>query len=151
MEEEHRFRKTRKAYLNFYLFCIFLVVAYIYIEIQGIHIETSVIIAGGLFIILGLKYTELNRLHNLYGYNSQFIFHKRGFFRRRIKRVFLARISDIIVTKGIINRILNFGDVKIHHFGGSGVMEIKKIDHPHDFIEGLQDMIHKSNPHPSHV
>ncbi|MDH3324079.1 MAG: PH domain-containing protein [Candidatus Peregrinibacteria bacterium] len=144
--EEFRFRKTRKVYIGFYITSFLLIISYFYFRVRGFDIKSPILIIGCIFIIIGLKYTEVDRLHNLYGYNSRYIFHKRGFLRRRIKKVFLARISDIILTRGVINRIFNYGDVKIHHFGGSGVIEIKKINSPHKFIEGLQDMIHKSHP-----
>ena len=151
MEEEHKFRKTRKAYLGFYLTCVLLIISYIYLNLNGYHIDVRITIAGVIFIIIGIKYTELSRLHNLYGYNTQYIYHKKGFFKTRMKSVFLARISDIIVTRGVINRMLNFGNVKVHHFGGSGVMEIKKINNPEKFIEGLQKMIYRLGSHGSNI
>lgn len=147
MEEEFKLRKTRKVFFWFYFTCVLLVASYIYIRMQGFDVKRPLVIAGCVFIILGIKITEANRLHNLYGYNSQYIFHKRGILKRRVKKVFLARISDIILTRGVINRLFNFGDVKIHHFGGSGVIEIKKINAPNDFIDGLQKMIRESQSH----
>lgn len=135
------FRKTRKVYFWFYLIVFVLIAFYIYIWSQGDTIESSIVVTALIFILIGIKYTETNRIYNLYGFNSQYLFHKSGILKKRVKKVFLGRISDIVLSDGIINRLFNYGDVSVHHFGGSGVVEVKKINNPKKFIDDLQEKI----------
>jgi len=141
MEEDFCYRKTRKIHLWFYVAVLILVAYYVWVRIQGDGLKLPILIAGIVFIVLGFKIVETSRLYNLYGFNSQYVFHRRGIFKRRLKKVFLGRISDLVLDKSLINRIFNYGNVFIHHFGGSGVIEVKKINKPHQFIEDLQEKI----------
>lgn len=145
MLDDVYFRKTRKVYFWFYLIIFIMIVFYIYVWLQGDVIERSVVIAALIFIVLGIKYIEADRLYNLYGFNSQYLFHKSGILKKRVKKVFLGRISDIVLCSGIINRIFNYGDVNVHHFGGSGVVSVKKISNPQKFINELQEKIKGSS------
>ena len=143
MEGELYFRKTRKVYTWFYLTSIFLLIYYINLRIHGVEVNNQFVIAGILFIVLGINFIEIGRLHHIYGFNSEYVFHKHGFVKKKLKKVFLGRISDIVLSRGILNRILNYGNVEVHHFGGSGVIEVKKINRPQKFIEDLQDIMNK--------
>jgi len=138
MLDEVYFRKTRKVYFWFYMVVLIMIGFYVYVWFSGDIIEKSIVIAALVFILLGINYTEADRVYNLYGFNSQCLFHKSGLFKKKVKKVFLGRISDIVLSDGIINRLFNYGDVSVHHFGGSGVVEVKKINNPKKFINDLQ-------------
>jgi len=143
MEETVYYRKTRKVYAWFYIAVVIMLSMYIHIKIGGDEVKKPVLIGAGVFIIVGAKYTEMRRFHNLYGFNSQYIFHKQGIFKKRVKKVILGKVSDIILNRNLINRIFDYGDVEIHHFGGSGVIKVLKINNPQKFIDELQEVINK--------
>ena len=50
-------------------------------------------------------------------------------------------MSNIVMNKGVIGRILGFGDVIITAYSGGGKLNLKGVKHPEKIMGSIENMI----------
>jgi uncharacterized membrane protein YdbT with pleckstrin-like domain len=61
----------------------------------------------------------IDRATTEFAVTSRRVIYKDGLIRRRTSEMNLAAVESVDVVQGIVGRILNFGEVRIHGTGGS--------------------------------
>lgn len=81
---------------------------------------------------------------------------QEGLFNRTVSEVHYSRVQDSTAsTKGIVENVLNFGDVHIQTAGASREFNLEKIPHPYKIakliIDIQQEVLKNSNHKHDHV
>jgi len=136
-------RTSRKSYLFVYLLILILIGVILYIKYNGRYLNSKVFIGVIVLIIIGIKSTEFHRLYTYYEITSHYAIISKGIFTRDIKRIFIPTISDIVLKQNVWQRILNYGNVKIHRYTAGAIIDVKNINNPKNFIEVLESRLNR--------
>jgi len=83
-----------------------------------------------------LLYPEISRVYEKYEIDRNGIAIKRGILRKKVKMLPFSQINVVDVKKGILGRLLNFGDLEISSVKGKiimkGIVDPKEL---YDFIK----------------
>ncbi|MBR9702236.1 PH domain-containing protein [Candidatus Pacearchaeota archaeon] len=134
-------RSSRKVYLPVYFMILVLVVALVVVKYNNLSLDKLVLIFAIVFIILGVKFTEVHRLSSSYSLSPSTLTFSAGLVSRRIKNIDFFAISDIDVHQSFWQRMIGFGDVHVSLFADANV--IKNINNPVKFANFLEKMIDK--------
>lgn len=106
------------------------------LALTPIPLWVSVIIALLLFLIPA--YYHLQQRMISYSLNDQCIEVDSGLVARTTRNIPLTRIQDVTVSAGVLQRLLNFGDVVIDNASeDGGKLIIKNIDGPREYADKL--------------
>lgn len=137
------FRKTRRSYWLEYGCAFFL------LALLGLLYAKEVKIPGKLeYLALGLGfffigYIEISRLlHKCVVLPSKLMV-MDGLIKRNKKHIYMSSISDIDVKQGLMQRLLNYGNIHIKCASGEGAAEIKDVANPGGIMEEIEELIEK--------
>lgn len=136
-----RFRNTRKIYLPFYLMSLALIGIVIYFYSSGNPVNITALAVVGIFIVLGVKLTELHRFNNLYEVNQEVFSHRIGIISRKTETIDFLTISHIDIIQNLWQRIFNYGDVDLKVFSQDNLKPIKSVNSPYKLVRFLEDRV----------
>ena len=139
-----RARNSRKIYFFFYLAAVAISIGVFYYLMTGKEITKPMLWGMGIFLILGIKATEIHRFRNLYEIQPDGFVHTIGVINKLSKKRDLFSISDVEVSQNILQRILGFGTVHVIQFSKDSAIYVKNINRPHEFANVLQQAISKA-------
>jgi len=132
---------SRKVYIPIYFMTIVLVIAVIYLIINGFELNRYALIGITLFVLGSIKMTEIHRLTNKYEIGEVTLDHIHGLFSKISRKLDFFAISDLDVSQSPWQRMLKFGDVNVRLFSKESVAKIKGINNPTRFADILQRRI----------
>jgi uncharacterized membrane protein YdbT with pleckstrin-like domain len=113
------------VYLRAVLFAIIGLVLLIgsrFVPEQEPTAATALLIAAGVVGVVTLWFwlkAFIDRATTEFAVTSRRVIYKHGLIRRRTFEMNLAAVESVDVMQGIVGRILDFGEVRIHGTGGS--------------------------------
>ncbi len=131
-------RNSRKIYFLFYLAIIALSIGVFYYLATGKEITKPMLWGMGIFLILGIKATEIHRLRNLYEIQKDGFVHTKGIINRLSKKRDLLSISDVEVSQNFFQRMLGYGTVYVIQFSKESAVKVGSINKPYEFANVLQ-------------
>ncbi len=142
-KESYKVRASRKIYWPFYLMALVIALILIIFYIKGNEIHSVAFWLAIVFIILTIKYTELNRLNDFYEINPMSLIHCHGLINKKIKSIDYFAISDLDIDQSLTQRMMNIGSVNIRLFSEDSTTSVKNIPHPEKFAQELEKTIMK--------
>ena len=144
-DSEHviHLNKTRRAFIPEYLCGVFLILLYISFYFNDLSLP---LLARRVVLIIGLSaffFAEISRKMVRYEITPEKMIITHGVIRQRKKSVHfnpLGFVPDINVHQGVLQRLLNYGDVFIEG-SGQHLLEIKEVSSPHRVLKILEDRI----------
>ena len=136
-----KLRCSRKWYLPIYLMIAVVIGLVVFIIVSGLSLNKYSLFSAILFVIFGIKLTEVHRLINTYELTENYLIYSKGLFTTNIKRIFIPTISDLILDQTPWQRMLNFGSVDIRRYAEGPAVHLKNIDKPGDFIDLLEERL----------
>jgi hypothetical protein len=136
-------RNSRKLYFPVYSMSIILLLAVAFLNFKGYTINRMAFIIIGVFALSGIIGGEIHRFGNKYKITSSSVIHIEGYFNTNAKRIDLSAISDVDVSQTLWQRLLDFGDVKVHLFSAESTTPIKNINHPEKFADILEQKMNE--------
>ena len=133
-------KSDRISFLTNYLVALFLFFAFFsFVDKIGADLR---IVLGTLIaftISLLVFYPEMERIYREYEIQEDGVLMIEGIFVK--KKTFLPYqgVTDIVVRKGVIGRLLNFGDVIVHGFKKE--IKIKGIKQPEAVCEQIRKRV----------
>lgn len=140
-------KRSRKIYILEYCCSFLLLIFSGWVYFKGI--VSSIIIFKLVFslALLILLWVEISRLVYRYKITPTKITMIQGLLRQHKKHVYfqpLAFVPDLNVHQSAIQRILDYGTISI--MGQSDAFQIRDIDHPHEIIKMLEELIDQNKP-----
>ena len=103
-----------------------------------ISVPTWLAVIFGLLLFVIPAYYHLQQRMVSYSLNGQCIEVDSGLVSRTTRSVPLTRIQDVTVSAGVLQRLLNFGDVVIDNASeDGGKVVIRNIDSPREYADKL--------------
>jgi len=133
-----RVRNSRKIYFPVYAMVLVLIIVIIFIKLNNLPLSSIAVLCVILFIILGIKFTEIHRLNNLYVIDPIAFIHTEGIFNKRIKRGDYFAIRNVNIEQTAWQRMLNYGTVLIDMF--SEIIPVRNINSPEEFAIVLENI-----------
>ncbi len=125
-----RYRPSRRYYLFYYLLGILSLISLILLyPILNFHSFLFLI----LFTFFLFQYPEVSRQIEYYEIDKNGVLLKRGILRKKIKMIPFSQINSVNLKKGIIGRLLNFGNIEIS--SSKGTIEMKGIVYPEEIYD----------------
>ena len=134
-------RDSRKLYTPVYAMILIIISILIMMKVNDIPISRIAYFSSIIFMILGIKTTEIHRLNNKYEINPFSLVHTMGYFNKISKRLDLHSISDIALSQNFWQRLLGYGNVSVSIFASEGSTVVKNINNPNEFIAILEEKI----------
>lgn len=134
-------RTTRKVYLPIYLMMIGLIAVLVFLKIYGYGINKMGIGLVIIFILIGIKSSEIHRYNTYYEANPNSLVYTEGVIRKKVKRIDYFAISDIDVDQGPWQRLLGYGDVVVRLFSKDTTTTIYSINKPVEFATHIEKMM----------
>ncbi|MFQ5531197.1 MAG: PH domain-containing protein [Candidatus Nanoarchaeia archaeon] len=138
-----RIRNSRKIYLPFYVMAIILVGILVYIFFLGLPLSRLGLFLIIIFIIIGIKITEIHRIINLYEINPESFVHTFGIFGKTVENIDFLAVSHLEVGQSLWQRFLRFGDVDIRVFGRENTTFVRNINKPFEFVRFFEDRVNE--------
>ncbi|MBD3253176.1 PH domain-containing protein [Candidatus Pacearchaeota archaeon] len=138
-----KIRGSRKHYLPIYVMILILILIIIFLRFYNLNINYLVVIFAFIFMIVGIKGTEIHRFFSYYQITTHYLVHSRGILNNDVKRIFIPTISDIVLKQTFWQRLLNYGNVMVHRYTPGAIIEVKNINNPEKFIDILEDRLNK--------
>lgn len=98
------------------IFQIFL--TYIFSLFLGIIVPVLMLIVTFITFFVSILYATLRYNWQCYWITNKRILYRKGLIGYQISSILLERISDIILTRNILERILGFGSLHVQTFAG---------------------------------
>ncbi len=138
-----KFNNSRKIYIPYYTMIIGLILVIMFLKYNQFKIDKFGLFISSLFVVLGIKLTEVHRLLNSYEITSDYMIHTYGLLSKRVKRIFIPTISDLVLRQTFWQRILNFGTVEVHRYSEGPAIYVYGINNPEKFMELLESKMLK--------
>ena len=136
---EIKITNSRKRYIPLYFLVLVLGGFVLYLYFNGRPLNKYALWAAIVFIVLAIKYTELHRIYQNYAISSHYLIHTKGFFNKSSRKIFVANISDVVLKKNVLQRMLDYGTLEVHSFSeGKPLVSITDINHPQNFLNILK-------------
>ena len=131
-----KYRPSRRYYLFYYILGILSLISLILlVPVLNFYALLFLII----FTFLLFQYPEISRQLEYYEIDKNGVLLKRGILRKKVKMIPFSQVNSVNMKKGIVGRLLNFGNLEVSSAKGTIVM--KGIVYP----EEIYDLIkHKS-------
>lgn len=136
-----KLRYSRKWYFPVYLMIAVVIGLVVFIILNDLPLNKYSLFAAILFVIFGIKLSEVHRLINTYEVTENYLIYSKGLFTTNIKRIFIPTISDLILEQTPWQRILNFGSVDVRRYAEGPAVHLKNIDKPQDFIDLVESRL----------
>lgn len=65
----------------------------------------------------------------------------KGYLSKKKTTIPYSSVSNIVMNKGIIGRVLGFGDVIITAYSGGANINLKGVKHPEKIMKSIENMI----------
>ncbi len=156
-----KFHPRRTASLVFYIFgFVVFIVGWVFMIASSADIIEYTMVAwlSGIWAMtvgmLSIVWQEIRRRYTLYIITSWNLRVRRGYYKKRTKRVFYDEISDVKTLTNTQDRMVNQGDIEIYVKGESEpALTFFAIDNPRGIYELIQRML-RTAPEPcpwSHI
>lgn len=129
---------SRKVYLWVYLMIIILIAIIVFIKFYDSPLNNFVLIGVGIFIVLGIFFTELHRQIDSYKITSNYLMHSNGILSKETRKILIQSIVDIDLRQNFWQRLLNYGTIDIHSVSGANLIKVEKINKPNKFVDVLE-------------
>ena len=139
-----KYKNSRRFYFPFYLMIVILVGIVGYIKYSGLPVNLIAFQGAIAFSVLTILATELHRLGQSYYVTPHFVVHKKGYFKRDIKKVAISSISDVDTKQSAWQRMMGYGNVVVHQFSEGGVVTIRNINNPEHFVNLIVKQIERA-------
>jgi len=141
--ENYRIGPTLKfIIIGYILAALGAIVLVAVLALTPLSIWISVVI--GLMLFLIPAYFHLRQRMVNYSLNDQCIEIDSGLISRTTRNIPLTRIQDVTVSAGILQRLLNFGNVVIDNASEQGgKIVIRNIDSPREYADKLLRHMHR--------
>lgn len=137
-EKDVAVRNSRKLYIPVYFMIITLICLIVIIRVEDLPLNKAALIAAIVFILIGIKFTEVHRLGNKYRIDFRSLIHTKGYFNIVSRKVDLLAVSDIDVSQTLWQRLWGYGDVNVRMFSKDSNTSVKNINNPDLFASMLQ-------------
>ena len=135
-------RSSRKGYIVYYFMIVVVIAVIVYIKIKDLPLNKNLLIAAIVFIVLVIKGTEFHRLFHHYELTPHAFEKVEGIIiLQRIKRINYSSISQMHLTQGPWEKLLNIGTIELAQFSETVRTEIKNINKPKELLHEISKMI----------
>ena len=135
-------RKTRKSFLVEYGCAAFLIILMAALYSKGVVLgKLSLLVVGVAMVSIGTA--ELSRLMHKVQLTSSKILIVDGLIRQSKKHIYVGLISDINSKQGVVQRLLNYGNIHVRSASGEGELHIKDVNQPAKLMNQIEDLIEK--------
>jgi len=134
---------SRKTYIPIYLMVGTLIVIIVLIKYEGLPLQEVAVLGAVVFVILCIGFSEIHRVGRSYKITKDFMVYTEGYLNKKTKKISLLTISDIDIQQSFWQRIMGFGNVKVHIFSEGSTIKLKGISFPAKFAELLEDTMNK--------
>lgn len=143
VEEIIFLQKTRKAFIPEYACGIFLI--FLFFSLYFLNLSVPVMVQKGILVLglLALIFAEISRKMVTYQITPEKLVIMQGLFKKVQKDIHfnpLSFVPEINIHQGILQRILNYGDIFIES-AGVKQLEMKDISNPHQIFSILEDRL----------
>lgn len=145
MEKRIEFKRSRKSFIEIYLFGVLLLLLYPFFS--SLYESGSIINYLYLLgIILAFLYPEAVILYGDYIIERDRIIEITGYIAKKRTTIPVSSISHIVMRKSVIGRLMNYGDVISTSFTGL-IIKMKGISNPDNIIKIIEEMMEESKEH----
>ena len=144
-----KIKSTRRGYIVYYVLGIIMLFSFILLlpYFSWKNITSNLLYYFGFFgfliLIVGLfEYPEWQIIMTSYEIDSKGLTKIEGIVRKKRTSIPYSKISSIEMSKGILGRLLGFGNVRISSFG-KGEIVFEKIRNPERIYKKIKSKIPK--------
>ncbi|MBU5688488.1 MAG: PH domain-containing protein [Candidatus Aenigmarchaeota archaeon] len=141
MPNELRLKTSRKKFIFIYIFAILLIILYPMSDFasqDGIYDYLFFF-----FVLVALLYPEIKIVYSSYIITSDNVIEVKGIITKERTVIPFSSISHVIMKKGLIGTILNFGDIIVTSFNDL-VIVLEGINNPERVSEEIEKNVEKT-------
>ncbi|MEM5799568.1 MAG: PH domain-containing protein [Candidatus Aenigmatarchaeota archaeon] len=141
MPNELRLKTSRKKFIFIYIFAILLIVLYPMSDFAS---------QGGIYdylffslILIAVSYPEIKIIYSSYIITSDNVIEVKGLITKERTVIPFSSISHVVMKKGLIGTILNFGDIIVTSFNDL-VIVLEGINSPEKVSVEIEKNVEKT-------
>lgn len=115
------------------------------VDIMGkAYSVASLLILLGVALFIPYIYRRTDNKLKIYAITNQRVYVRRGIINIREKDIPLAKINDVQISRTLIQRFFNAGDISVQVGNDESSMEIKDINRPREFRDMVISAIYEA-------
>jgi uncharacterized membrane protein YdbT with pleckstrin-like domain len=104
----------------------------------------SILILTGILMFIPYIYRRTDNKLKIYAITNQRVYVRRGIINIKEKDIPLGKINDVQITRSLIQRLFNAGDISIQVGNDGSSMNIKDINRPREFRDMVISAIYEA-------
>jgi uncharacterized membrane protein YdbT with pleckstrin-like domain len=132
-------RRSRRSFVYNYVIGIMLL-SYIFLSDAFFTLDLALSFFFISLTFLFFLEPEAAIVDRCYNINENNIREIRGYLNKKRITIPYSSISNIVMNKSIIGRILGFGDIVVNSFSGNESIILKGIKHPEKILKVIESM-----------